>query len=118
MGWQAHPGGAHPAALPGHRNRQRAPREGPVQRPSRATGASNRLAQHAHLGRQQARVCSLLKDFEGKIDLIYIDPPFDTGDDFSFRVSIGDEPITKLPSIIEVKAYNDMWASVGSYLQM
>jgi adenine-specific DNA-methyltransferase len=27
---------------------------------------------------------SLLKDFAGKIDLVYIDPPFATGADFSF----------------------------------
>jgi adenine-specific DNA-methyltransferase len=79
-----------------------------------ATGWRNKLI----WGDNKLVCASLLKDFEGKIDLIYIDPPFDTGDDFSFRVSIGDEPITKLPSIIEVKAYNDMWASVGSYLQM
>ena len=30
---------------------------------------------------------SLLKDYAGKVDLVYIDPPFDTGTDFSFRVS-------------------------------
>ncbi|MGH2365143.1 MAG: hypothetical protein ACRDHX_10910, partial [Chloroflexota bacterium] len=56
-------------------------------------------------------VCSsLLEEFEGKVDLIYIDPPFDTGDDFSFRGTVGDEPVTKAPSIIEVKAYRDYWA--------
>src|SRR5467141_1850998 len=32
---------------------------------------------------------SLLKEFAGQIKLIYIDPPFDTGTDFSFRVEVG-----------------------------
>ena len=32
---------------------------------------------------------SLLDDYAGKIDLVYIDPPFDTGTDFSFRVKVG-----------------------------
>src|SRR4030043_2083017 len=46
---------------------------------------------------------SLLDEFAGKINLIYIDPPFATGDDFSFDVSIGGEEITKEPSSIEMK---------------
>jgi len=65
-------------------------------------------------------LASLLKEgFAGKINLIYIDPPFDTGDDFSFRVKIGDEELVKQPSIIEQKAYNDTWGKgMDSYLQM
>lgn len=35
-------------------------------------------------------VSSLLEDFAGEIDLVYIDPSFDTGADFSMRVRIGD----------------------------
>ena len=34
---------------------------------------------------------SLLEKFAGKIDLIYIDPPFAIGADFTFRVAIGDK---------------------------
>jgi adenine-specific DNA-methyltransferase len=52
---------------------------------------------------------SLLDEFAGQVDLIYIDPPFNTGQDFSFRVSIEDEDFTKSPSIIEQKAYRDTW---------
>lgn len=65
-------------------------------------------------------LASLLKEgFAGKINLIYIDPPFDTGDDFSFSVKIGDEELEKKPSIIEQKAYNDTWGKgTDSYLQM
>jgi len=62
---------------------------------------------------------SLLKEFAGKINLIYIDPPFATGDDFSFEVRIGDQEITKEPSALEVKAYRDTWGKgMQSYLQM
>src|SRR5205085_4817620 len=61
---------------------------------------------------------SLLPEFAGKVDLIYIDPPFDTGADFSFQVEIEDEEFTKEPSIIEQKAYRDTWGrGVDSYLQ-
>lgn len=62
---------------------------------------------------------SLLPKFAGKIALIYIDPPFATGQDFSFRVRVGDEEFMKEPSIIEDKAYRDTWGrGLDSYLQM
>ncbi|MCY3977677.1 MAG: site-specific DNA-methyltransferase, partial [Chloroflexi bacterium] len=47
---------------------------------------------------------SLLPEFAGKVDLIYIDPPFATGQDFSFQAQVGDESFTKEASIIEMKA--------------
>lgn len=69
---------------------------------------------------------SLLPEFAGKVDLIYIDPPFDTGADFSFSAIIPDNPeteddetilFTKQASIIEQKAYRDTWGKgVESYL--
>ena len=63
---------------------------------------------------------SLLPEFAGKVDLIYIDPPFDTGADFSFTTKIpeSDSQFTKQPSIIEQKAYRDTWGKgLDSYLQ-
>ncbi len=70
---------------------------------------------------------SLLPEFAGKINLIYIDPPFDTGADFSFTATIPDNPdteeneaseFTKEPSVIEQKAYRDTWSQgLDSYLQ-
>ena len=70
---------------------------------------------------------SLLPEFAGKVDLIYIDPPFDTGADFSFTAKIApqteddndeDEPsFTKEASILEQKAYRDTWGlGLNSYL--
>ncbi len=63
---------------------------------------------------------SLLPDFAGKVNLIYIDPPFATGADFSFTTAIpeSDETITKEPGMIEQKAYRDTWGrGLDSYLQ-
>jgi len=69
---------------------------------------------------------SLLPEFAGKVNLIYIDPPFDTGTDFSYTASIPnhdgrpDEEVayfTKEASIIEQKAYRDTWGSgLNSYI--
>jgi adenine-specific DNA-methyltransferase len=63
---------------------------------------------------------SLLPEFAGKVNLIYIDPPFATGADFSFNTTIPetDESFTKEPSMIEQKAYRDTWGKgLDSYLQ-
>ncbi len=63
---------------------------------------------------------SLLPEFAGKVNLIYIDPPFATGADFSFTAAIPEsgESFTKEPSIIEQKAYRDTWGhNLDSYLQ-
>jgi adenine specific DNA methylase Mod len=62
---------------------------------------------------------SLLEKFAGKVDLIYIDPPFATGADFSFRALVGDEEVTKEASALEEKAYRDTWGrGLDSFLQM
>ena len=64
-------------------------------------------------------MASLLSEFKGAIDLIYIDPPFDVGADFTMKIAIGDEKesTVKAPSIIEDIAYKDMWGKgVNSYL--
>jgi len=62
---------------------------------------------------------SLIKQgWAGKINLIYIDPPFFTGADFTVRTKLGDEPIEKEPSIIEERAYKDTWSGgIASYLK-
>lgn len=62
---------------------------------------------------------SLLPEFAGKINLIYIDPPFATGADFSIKMKVGDLEWTKEPSVIEEKAYRDTWGKgLDSYLRM
>jgi adenine-specific DNA-methyltransferase len=64
-------------------------------------------------------MAALGEQYAGQIDLIYIDPPFDTGADFSIEIEVGDESVTKQPSIIERHAYQDTWGrGIDSYLQM
>lgn len=66
-------------------------------------------------------MASLLKQFKGKIDLVYIDPPFDVGADFTMSVPIGDEKETVLKdqSTLEMVAYRDMWGKgTDSYVHM
>ena len=66
-------------------------------------------------------MASLLQEFKGKVDLIYIDPPFDVGADFSMRIPIGDEKetLSKDQSVLEMVAYRDIWGKGSdSYLQM
>lgn len=66
-------------------------------------------------------LASLLSEFKGKVDLIYIDPPFDVGADFTMDVSIGDgkETVEKDQSTLEMVAYRDMWGKgTDSYLHM
>ncbi|RLB02013.1 MAG: hypothetical protein DRG59_13265, partial [Deltaproteobacteria bacterium] len=73
---------------------------------------------------------SLLENFAGKIDLIYIDPPFATGADFRVKFKIAEDgiriakmgelpDIEKLASAIEEKVYRDTWGrGLASYFEM
>ncbi len=61
------------------------------------------------------------KGFSGKVNLIYIDPPFATGEDFSLPFKIGNkkEKSYKEANKIEQFAYRDTWGKgLASYLQM
>lgn len=64
----------------------------------------------------------LRKEIEdnGGIKLIYIDPPFDVGADFTMNVEIGDgESYEKQPNILEQLAYRDTWGlGQDSFLSM
>ncbi len=59
---------------------------------------------------------------QGGLKLIYIDPPFDVGADFSMGITIGeeeDESFTKKPSVIEEIAYRDTWGKgADSFISM
>ena len=62
---------------------------------------------------------SLLANFAGKIDLIYIDPPFEVGADFALDVEIGGEELEKAPSTMEIVAYRDTWGDgENSFISM
>ena len=56
---------------------------------------------------------------QGGLKLIYIDPPFDVGADFSMDVEIGEETFTKKPNILEEIAYRDTWGKgADSFISM
>ena len=64
---------------------------------------------------------SLLEQFAGKVQTIYVDPPFATGADFSFLAPVGDgdDEIAKKQSLIEEKAYRDTWGrGISSWIEM
>jgi adenine specific DNA methylase Mod len=56
---------------------------------------------------------------QGGIKLIYIDPPFDVGADFSMDIEIGEDTFTKKPNILEEIAYRDTWGKgADSFIAM
>ena len=56
---------------------------------------------------------------QGGLKLIYIDPPFDVGADFSMDIEIGDDAFTKRPNILEEIAYRDTWGQgADSFIAM
>lgn len=68
---------------------------------------------------------SLADELAGQVDLVYIDPPFDSRQDYKVRIVVGegdvgaDQELAKISSIVEEKAYRDTWGKgVESYLQM
>ena len=55
----------------------------------------------------------------GKIDLIYIDPPFDSKADYRTKVRLPNTDIEQRPAVIEQFAYSDTWEhGTASYLRM
>ena len=55
----------------------------------------------------------------GKVDLIYIDPPFDSKADYRTKVSLPGVELEQRPTVIEQFAYSDTWSDgTASYLTM
>jgi len=60
-----------------------------------------------------------LPSMRGKIDLIYIDPPFDSKADYRTKITLPGKTIQQKPTVIEQFAYSDTWKDgTVSYLQM
>ena len=56
---------------------------------------------------------------QGGLKLIYIDPPFDVGADFSMEIEIGGDTFTKKPNVLEELAYRDTWGKgADSFIAM
>ena len=58
----------------------------------------------------------MLRDFRGKIDLIYIDPPFDSKADYKKQIKIRRKSVYGDMSSFEEKQYGDIWTN-DEYLQ-
>jgi site-specific DNA-methyltransferase (adenine-specific)/adenine-specific DNA-methyltransferase len=55
----------------------------------------------------------------GGLKLIYVDPPFDVGADFSMDIEIGGETFHKEPNLLEQIAYRDTWGrGADSFISM
>src|SRR5262245_2227671 len=94
----------------------------------RATASESPWRNRLIWGDKKYVLPALLDEFAGKVNLIYIDPPFDTGADFSFTATVPSAPpdedddsgvsFEKQPSVLEQKAYRDTWGrGLDSYLQ-
>lgn len=55
----------------------------------------------------------------GAVDLIYIDPPFDSKADYRTRITLPGATLEQRPTVIEQFAYSDTWSEgTASYLAM
>lgn len=53
----------------------------------------------------------LLKDYRGKVQLIYIDPPFDSKADYKKKIKVKGKNVTGDTSSFEEKQYSDLWTN-------
>lgn len=58
----------------------------------------------------------LLKEFRGKVDLVYIDPPFDSKADYKKAISLKGQLVSNNLTSFEEKQYTDIWSN-DEYLQ-
>ena len=76
----------------------------------------NLLAMQALLAGDEA---TGLPSLRGKVDLIYIDPPFDSKADYRTKINLPGIDIEQKPTVIEQFAYSDTWQDgTVSYLKM
>ena len=83
---------------------------------NRLVYGDNLLAMQALLAGDEA---SGLPSLRGKVDLIYIDPPFDSKADYRTKINLPGADIEQKPTVIEQFAYADTWKDgTISYLKM
>lgn len=82
--------------------------------PNRLIYGDNLLAMAALLAGDEQN-----PSLRGKIDLIYIDPPFDSKADYRTRISLPGTTVDQRPTVAEQFAYSDAWEKgTASYLEM
>ncbi len=85
-----------------------------VGQPNRLIYGDNLLAMAALLAGDEDT-----PSLRGKIDLIYIDPPFDSKADYRTKIKLPGTTIDQKPTVLEQFAYSDTWADrTASYLAM
>ncbi|QUR51063.1 site-specific DNA-methyltransferase [Parabacteroides distasonis] len=83
---------------------------------NRLVYGDNLLAMQALLAGDEA---TGLPSLRGKVDLIYIDPPFDSKADYRTKINLPGVDIEQKPTVIEQFAYSDTWQDgTVSYLKM
>jgi len=84
--------------------------------PNRLIYGDNLLAIAALLAGDEATGTESLR---GKVDLIYIDPPFDSKADYRTKLTLPGVDVESRPTVAEQFAYSDTWADgTASYLAM
>ena len=58
----------------------------------------------------------LLKEYRGQVDLIYIDPPFDSKADYKKKIEVRGKKASNDSTVFEEKQYTDIWSN-DEYLQ-
>lgn len=73
----------------------------------------NRLIYGDNLLAMQALLCgdkdTGLPPMRGQIDLIYIDPPYDSKADYRTNITLPNESVEQRPTVLEQIGYSDMW---------
>ncbi len=113
--WQAHPQtNPHPAPPPERKDLTKAP-DPHAQMPVSGAGSGRDGIRRLYRGDNRDVMRLLMPEFAGKIDLIYIDPPFCTGSDFEVHATGQDAaPGTKVG-----QAFRDSWpGGLNGYLDM
>lgn len=83
-------------------------------KPNSLIYGDNLLAMAALLSGNDAQA-----SLRGKIDLIYIDPPFDSKADYRTKIDLGTTSLEQTPTVLEQFAYSDTWVDgAASYMQM
>lgn len=75
------------------------------------------LSQQLILGDNLRVMAALLPEYEGKIDLIYADPPFFTNKGYAARIGRGED--SRKPEDWQLAdGYHDRWENLDDYLEM
>ena len=61
---------------------------------------------------------ALLERFGGQVQMVYIDPPFNTGKQFDMKVRVGEKGYKNGTPTLSLNAYDDRWESREAYLSM